>query len=92
MTDKNQYLDLIDAEDFGFSFKDDKELKKIEVHYASLGEEVVDLRKRLVALRAIFLPLLEDLNREPDKALIKWPGRKPIIDKQIQNLKSLTDV
>jgi molybdopterin-guanine dinucleotide biosynthesis protein A len=32
------------------------------------------------------------LNREPDKALIKWPGRKPIIDKQIQNLKSLTDV
>ena len=92
MTDKNQYLDLIDAEDFGFSFKDDKELKKIEVQYASLGEEVVDLRKRLVALRAIFLPLLEDLNREPDKALIKWPGRKPIIDKQIQNLKSLTDV
>ena len=92
MTDKNQYLNLIDAEDFGFSFKDDKEFQKIEIHYASLGEEVVDLRKRLVALRAIFLPLLEDLNREPDKALIKWPGRKPIIDKQIQNLKSLTDV
>ena len=90
--EKNQYLELHNAEDFGFSFKDEKEFDKIQVHYASLADEVTDLRKRLVALRTIFLPLLEDLNREPEKALIKWPGRKPIIDKQIQNLKSLTDV
>jgi hypothetical protein len=92
--DKNHYLDLVDKEsnDFGFSFADEEELVKVNVQYANLADEVSDLRKRLIALRHVFLPLLENLNREPDKPMIKWIGRKEVIDKQIKNLKDLTDI
>lgn len=93
MVDKNQYLDVNDTDnDFGFSFSDEDEIVSSHSQYSSLQEEVDDLKKRLQALNAIFTPLLDNLAKEPDKPMIKWPNRKDVIDKQMKKLKSLTNV
>lgn len=93
MASKNQYLDVNDTDnDFGFSFSDEDEIVSSHSQYSSLQEEVDDLKKRLQALNAIFTPLLENLAKEPDKPMIKWPNRKDAIDKQMKKLKSLTNV
>jgi hypothetical protein len=92
MSNKNTYLDLADDNDFGFTFAHEEELLENNPSHSSLQEEVDDLKKRLVALNKIFMPLLENLSKDPDKPMIKWPNRKDIIDKQIQKLKTLTKV
>lgn len=90
--DKNAYLDLEDKDDFGFTFADENEIMEENKEYSSLQEEVDDLKQRLVALNKIFMPLLENLSKNPDKPMIKWPNRKEQIDKQIKKLKSLTTI
>lgn len=90
--DKNVYLDLDDSEDFGFTFANEDEIIEKNKDYSSLQEQVDDLKQRLVALNKIFMPLLENLSKDPDKPMIKWPNRKEQIDKQIKKLKSLTKV
>lgn len=92
MVDKNKYLDFDDSNDFGFTFSDEEEIITTNTEYASLQEQVDDFRQRLHALQKIFLPLLENLAKDPDKPMIKWPNRKEIIDKQIKKLKSITNV
>lgn len=90
--DKNIYLDLEDEDDFGFTFADEGELLEDNKQYSSLQEQVDDLKQRLTALNKIFMPLLENLAKDPDKPMIKWPNRKAQIDKQIKKLKSLTTI
>lgn len=92
MSKKNEYLDLDDDDDFGFTFADEDEIIETNHTYSSLQEEVDDLKNRLVAIQKIFSPLLENLAKDPDKPMIKWPNRKDIIDKQIKKLNVLTKV
>jgi flagellar motility protein MotE (MotC chaperone) len=92
MSKKNEYLDLDDEEDFGFTFTHEEEIIETNQTYSTLQEEVDDLKKRLVAIQKIFLPLLENLAKDADKPMIKWPNRKDIIDKQIKKLNTLTKV
>lgn len=92
MAIKNKYIDLDDADDFGFTFSDEEEIITTNTHYNNLSEEVDDLKQRLQALNKIFMPLLENLAKDSDKPMIKWPNRKEIIDKQIKKLKQLTNV
>ena len=86
----NRYIDVNESYDFGFTFTDEDEITTPV--FSSLSEEVADLKKRLQAVQKIYLPLLENLTRDPDKPMIKWPNRKEVIDKQIKKLKSLTNV
>jgi hypothetical protein len=72
----NHYIDVDSSSDFGFTFANEEEITKPV--YSSLNEQV--------------MPLLENLARDPDKTMIKWPNRKQVIDKQISRLKSLTNV
>lgn len=88
--DKNHYIDINSSTDFGFTFAHEDEISKPV--YNSLNEQVDDLKKRLQAVEQMFLPLLENLARDPDKPMIKWPNRKQVIEKQIQRLKSLTNI
>lgn len=92
MANKNNYIDVNDTNDFGFSFADEEEIISNHSEYANLNEELEDMKQRLRALNKIFLPLLENLAKDPDKPMIKWPNRKEIIEKQIKKLKSITDV
>lgn len=89
----NAYLDLDDLKnDFGFTFTSSEDVLDETPEYSSLQEEVDDLRQRLHAVNKIYLPLLENLNRDPDKPMIRWPDRKAVLDKQIVKLKTLTNV
>lgn len=92
MVEKNKYLVDDDAYDFGFSFSDEEEIVSTNTEYASLNEQVDDLKQRLQALNKIFMPLLENLAKDPDKPMIKWPNRKEIIEKQMKKLKQITSV
>lgn len=89
---KNNYLSLDEGNDFGFTFAMEDEIVGGNIQYANLAEQVDDLKKRLVAVQKIFMPLLENLAKDPDKPMIKWPNRKEIIDRQIAKLITITNV
>lgn len=92
MVEKNNYLDLADDDDFGFTFAHEEDIVETNREYSSLQEQVDDLKQRLNAVNKIFMPLLENLAKDPDKPMIKWPNRKEVIDKQIKKLNTLTKV
>ena len=88
----NEYLTLDDAvlvDDFGFTFGSEDEI--VAEALTPVSDEVTDLKKRLEAVRKIYLPLLENLNKNADQPIIKWPNRGPILTKQIAKLKMLTE-
>lgn len=89
---KNNYLDLDDNDDFGFTFAHEEDIIETNKEFSSLQEQVDDLKQRLAAVHKIFMPLLENLAKDADKPMIKWPNRKEVIDKQIKKLNTLTKV
>lgn len=86
--------------DFGFSFEYEPDIQVIKETVAqdlsgtiaSKEDTILDLKKRLNSVGKIILPLLEQLSKEPDKPMIKWENRKPILDKHIKQIKSLVEV
>lgn len=91
-TTGNPYLTLDDADlvdDFGFSFSNEDDL--IAEAVAPTADEVADLKKRLEAVRKIYLPLLQNLSKNSDQPIIKWPDRGPMLKKQIDKLIMLTE-
>lgn len=91
-TNTNQYLTLDDAElvdDFGFSFGNEDDIVADAI--APATDEISDLKKRLEAIRKIYLPLLQNLSKNSDQPIIKWPDRGPILKKQIDKLNMLTE-
>lgn len=91
-TSTNEYLTFDDAEltdDFGFTFGNEDDI--VAEAIAPASDEITDLKKRLEAVRKIYLPLLQNLAKNSDQPIIKWPGRGPVLDKQIKKLVMLTD-
>lgn len=89
--DKNENKPTV-INDFGFTFSDEDELLKGNSRYSSLNEELYDLKSRLNELKGIFLPLLQNLSKEPSKPMIKWPNREQILKNHIEKLLNLTDI
>lgn len=88
----NEYLTLDDAvlvDDFGFTFGNEDEI--VAQALTPVSDEITDLKKRLEAVRKIYLPLLQNLAKNADQPIIKWPDRGPILKKQIDKLVMLTD-
>jgi len=56
--------------------------------YKALIEK--DVKDKLVAVEKLILPLLVNLIKNPEKDTIKWPGRAPIIEKQIEKILAIT--
>lgn len=56
--------------------------------YKTLIEK--DVKDKLVAVEKLILPLLVNLMKNPEKDTIKWPGRAPIIEKQIEKILAIT--
>ena len=56
--------------------------------YKALIEK--DVKAKLNALEKLILPLLVNLMKNPEKDTIKWPGRAPIIEKQIEKILAIT--
>lgn len=63
-------------DDFGFSLVSEDELRQ---HEKVLEQKLVFQEKtskeKMDGLVALFMPLLNNLSRDPDKELIKWPNR-----------------
>ena len=54
-------------------------------------EELEKKRKDdLLKVEKIIMPLLKNLQKNPDDVYIKWPNRKEVIDKQIKKIVSIT--
>jgi hypothetical protein len=56
--------------------------------YKSLIEK--DVKAKLAAVEKLILPLLVNLMKNPQQDTIKWPGRVPIIEKQIEKILAIT--
>jgi hypothetical protein len=56
--------------------------------YKALIEK--DVKERLALVEKLILPLLVNLMKNPEKDTIKWPGRAPIIEKQIEKILLIT--
>jgi hypothetical protein len=56
--------------------------------YKALIEK--DVKDKLAAVEKLILPLLVNLMKNPEKDTIKWPGRAPIIEKQIEKILAIT--
>lgn len=81
----SKYFDLDDdLNDFGFTFQEETDL-------APINDEVEDLKERLVAIRKIYLPLLQNLAKNSNQPIIKWPDRGPMLKKHIDKLVMLTE-
>jgi hypothetical protein len=81
---KDKVTEINEEEDFGFTFVDGETLTD--------ASEVEDLKRRVHELKTMFLPLLQNLNKNPEKDMIKWPNRKELLDKQIKKLLELTNI
>lgn len=91
-TQSNPYLSLDDAElvdDFGFTFGNEDDI--VAEAIAPVSDEITDLKKRLEAVRKIYLPMLENLAKNADQPIIKWPNRGPMLKKQMEKLVMLTE-
>ena len=49
-----------------------------------------DVASKLKQVEDLILPLLYNLQKNPEKDYIHWPNRTAIIDKQIEKIKSVT--
>lgn len=47
-------------------------------------------KAKLKELEALILPLLYNLMKNPDKPMIKWANREPVIKKQIEKITAIT--
>jgi hypothetical protein len=47
-------------------------------------------KAKLLEVEGLILPLLINLKKNPEKAIINWPNRTPIIDKQIEKITKIT--
>lgn len=73
-----------DDNDFGFTFVDEEQFTKVEK---------VEDKAKLMKLRAMILPLLFNLKKNPDKDIIQWPGKERVksVDAFIKKMDDLVD-
>ena len=65
--------------DFGFTFVNEEDM-------------IVDTsREKLVQLRDMILPLLNNLKKNPEQSMIKWPNRLKSIDAMIAKINALVE-
>ena len=91
-------ISLDDDNDFGFSAVSEDELKALEKKLAAdvkaktqqLENVETTYRGKLEQLHKAIMPLLYNLQKNPDKEYIYWPNRKPTIEKQIEKIVKLT--
>ena len=66
----------------------DAQTKLLEDKYTKLLED--KYKAKLKEVEGLILPLLYNLKKNPEKAIINWPNRAPIIDKQIEKIIAIT--
>ena len=86
---------MIDTYDYGFSFSDPETEKTESPELLSLIEQhkqlvTNEVRQKLKEVEQLILPLLVNLQKNPEKDYIHWPNRLPIIQQQIEKITKIT--
>ena len=82
-----EYLDL--SNDFGFTTATEEEVSEpivTDVRAATVDE----LKKKLLEVEKMVMPLLVNLMKNPEKEYIKWPNRKVPIESAISKILDIT--
>jgi hypothetical protein len=74
--------DIDDEFDFGFT--------AVDFDPTAVQAEVDETKTRLQQVEALILPLLRNLQKNPEKEYIHWPNRAPVIQKQIDRILAIT--
>lgn len=79
-------------DDFGFSAISAAEYEERITRKAEIAsdETALHYQKKLEDLESLIIPFLERLRDTGDKEYIFWPNRKPVLDKQIERILTLT--
>ena len=78
------------SNDFGFTAVDEEEVAEPIVTDVK-SATVEELRSKLLEVEKLVMPLLVNLLKDADtKEYIKWPNRKPVIEKQIEKILAVT--
>lgn len=78
-----------DDDDFGFSAVSEEELQRIEKQLQQqLQAQELTTREKLVHIRNLMMPLLNNLKKNSDKQYIYWPNRQEKIDAFIAKIDS----
>ena len=79
--------DNLNDDDFGFSAVSEAEYNAVINNTTKTAE---DYKARLQEVEKMIIPFLTKLHSTGDKEYIYWPNRKPVIEKQIENILKLT--
>lgn len=74
--------ELDDDFDFGFT--------AVDFDPTAVQAEVDETKTRLQQVEGLILPLLRNLQKNPEKEYIHWPNRAPVIQKQIDRILAIT--
>lgn len=70
------------GDDFGFT--------AVDFDPTAVMAEVDETKTKLQQVEAMIMPLLRNLQKNPDKAYIHWPNRDAVIQKQIDRILAVT--
>lgn len=92
-------MNVDNLNDFGFCFMDDDELEAPKIELAAAKETATAEKEELnilaldalQSMQSLILPLLLNLKKNPNKDIIKWPNRGPIIQAQIDKLEKVVN-
>lgn len=88
-------VNLDEDDDFGFSTISEEELKKQENELKEFVEKTnataSELEERLAKLYKAIIPLLNNLEKNPEKEYILWPNREKKIKEFRTKLKNIME-
>jgi len=76
------------AFDFGFTAVTEQELSVV----SDAKSEAEETSEKLLALRKMIQPLLENLKKNPEKDYIYWPNRTATIDAFIEKINKIETI
>ena len=85
---------------FGFTFVHEDEIDaKIELEKqkaaasaaaSSKSATALTYQEKLEAVEAIVVPFMQNLMKDPEKVMIRWPNRKEVVERQLNKILSIT--
>lgn len=81
-----------ESNDFGFSFFHENEIEEqVSQAAASAATQTeTTYKQKLAEVEAIIVPFLNNLMKDPEKVMIKWPNRKQVVESQLKKILSIT--
>lgn len=76
-----------DVYDFGFTFHDESEIDEQIKSSVSATEKTYQAKLQKVG--DIVIPFMENLMRDPEKVMIRWPNRAEVVQKQLNKILSI---